>query len=214
MKNNLCFIALMLSSSAFAAPYVGLEYGVTSMDSKYTTNFVNDAVSLNPNEANDSFGGFIGYRLNSVGFEFGYKQYDADDSRSQHKGFEGTFPNVIEKEREWNAEVDAKQLTFKPVYFHNVNERLQFKAGLGLTYTQYEYKSSSHDEFEHIINDMEYYVPRNGGEVSKDNVFGVIASVGLEYKVIKNLAIGASASYQSDSIASASSLMLTSAYYF
>ncbi len=214
MKNNFCLVALMLSSSAFAAPYVGLEYGVTSMDSKYTTNFTGDAVSLNPNETNDSFGGFIGYRFDSIGFELGYKQYDADDSRSQHKGFTGAFPNMIEQEREWNADLDAKQLTFKPVYFYNVNEKLQLKTGLGLTYTQYEYKSSSYDEFEMMINGMEYNVPRNGGEVRKDNVFGAIASIGIEYKVIQDLAIGASASYQLDSMASASSFMLTSAYYF
>ena len=214
MKNNLCLVALMLSSSAFAAPYVGLEYGVTSMDSKYTTNFTGDAVSLNPNEASDSFGGFIGYRFDSVGLELGYKQYDADDSRSQHKGFTGSYPNQIEQEREWNADVNAKQLTFKPVYFYNVSEKLQLKTGLGLTYTQYEYKSSTHDEFENTFDDTERYEPRNGGEVRKDNVFGAIASVGLEYKVIQNLAVGASASYQLDSMANTSSFMVTSAYYF
>ncbi len=213
MKNNLCLIALMLSSSAFAAPYVGLEYGVTSMDSKYTTNFAGDAVSLNPNEASDSFGGFIGYRFDSVGFELGYKQYEADDSRSIH-----IYPSTtsgFSQEREWNADVDAKQLTFKPVYFYSINEKLQLKTGLGLTYTQYKYNSSSHDEFEMILNDdVEHNVARNGGEARKDNVFGAIASVGLEYKVIQNLAVGASASYQVDSMASASSFMLTSSYYF
>jgi accessory colonization factor AcfA len=213
MKNNLCLIALMLSSSAFAAPYVGLEYGVTSMDSKYTTNFTGDAVSLNPNEASDSFGGFIGYRFDSVGFELGYKQYEADESRSIHI-YPSTTPG-FSQEREWNADVDAKQLTFKPVYFYSINEKLQLKTGLGLTYTQYKYNSSSHDEFEMILNDdVEHNVARNGGEVRKDNVFGAIASVGLEYKVIQNLAVGASASYQIDSMASASSFMLTSAYYF
>jgi accessory colonization factor AcfA len=213
MKNNLCLIALMLSSSAFAAPYAGLEYGVTSMDSKYTTNFTGDAVSLNPNEASDSFGGFIGYRFDSVGFELGYKQYEADDSRSIHI-YPSTTPG-FSQEREWNADVDAKQLTFKPVYFYSINEKLQLKTGLGLTYTQYKYNSSSHDEFEMILNDdVEHNVARNGGEVRKDNVFGAIASVGLEYKVIQNLAVGASASYQVDSMASASSFMLTSAYYF
>ena len=213
MKNNLCLIALMLSSSAFAAPYVGLEYGVTSMDSKYTTNFAGDAVSLNPNEASDSFGGFIGYRFDSVGFELGYKQYEADDSRSIHI-YPSTTPG-FSQEREWNADVDAKQLTFKPVYFYSINEKLQLKTGLGLTYTQYKYNSSSHDEFEMILNDdVEHNVARNGGEVRKDNVFGAIASVGLEYKVIQNLAVGASASYQVDSMASASSFMLTSSYCF
>ena len=69
-----CSIALVSSASVCASPYVGLEYGVTSVDANYTTNFANDAVSLSPNETNDAFGGFIGYRFDSIGFEFGYKQ--------------------------------------------------------------------------------------------------------------------------------------------
>jgi accessory colonization factor AcfA len=216
MKNNLCLVALILSSSAFAAPYVGLEYGVTSMDSKYTTNFTGDAVSLNPNEASDSFGGFIGYRFDSVGLELGYKQYDADDSRSQHKGFTGSYPNQIEieQEREWNADVNAKQLTFKPVYFYNVSEKLQLKTGLGLTYTQYKFDSSANTEYENDLTDHEYTQDNTAGNSKSESVFGGIASVGIEYMVIPNLALGASASYQVDNIANSSSFMLSSAYYF
>lgn len=212
MKNSLFVIAL-LSPSVFAAPYIGLEYGITSMDSEYTTNFPADSVSLNPNEASDSFGGFIGYRFDSLGFELGYKKYDADDSRSINI-LPSSKPGFTQ-EQEWDASVTAKQLTFKPVYFYNVNEKLQLKTGLGLTYTQYKYNSSSHDEFEQILNDdVEYNVARDGGEVRSDNVFGAVASVGLEYEVIQNLAIGVSASYQLDSMASTSSFMVNSSYYF
>lgn len=212
MKNSLFVIAL-LSPSVFAAPYIGLEYGITSLDSEYTTNFPADSVSLNPNEASDSFGGFIGYRFDSLGFELGYKQYDADDSRSINI-LPSSEPGFTQ-EREWDASVTAKQLTFKPVYFYNVNEKLQLKTGLGLTYTQYKYNSSSHDEFELILNDdVEHNVARDGGEVRSDNVFGAVASVGLEYEVIQNLAIGVSASYQLDSMASTSSFMVNSSYYF
>lgn len=203
----------MLSPSVFAAPYAGLEYGVTSMDSSYTTHFTRDSVSLNPSEANDSFAGFIGYRFDSLGFELGYKQYDADDSRSIHI-YPSTQPDYSQ-EREWNADVDAKQLILKPVYFYNVNEKLLLKAGAGLTYTRYQYNASSHDEFEMIINDdIEYTVARGGAETASDNVFGGVASIGLEYGVIQNFTVGLSASYQLDSMASASSLSLTTSYYF
>ncbi|MCP3698459.1 MAG: porin family protein, partial [Aliivibrio sp.] len=53
-----------------------------------------------------------------------------------------------------------------------------------------------------------------GGESQKDDVWGGIASVGIEYMVIPNLALGASASYQTDSVANSTSFMLSSAYYF
>ncbi len=216
MNKKFCLMALMLSSSSvFAAPYVGLEYGISSVDSKYNTHFVNDNVSLSPDETNDSFGGFVGYKLNTFGFELGYRQYDADASRTQFEGYTGTFPNQYKEETEWDAEVRAKQFTFKPVYFYNINPKLQLKTGLGLTYTQYKYKSSTHSEHEMLLNDdVEYRTSRIGGETQKDNVFGAIASIGLEYNVIDRLFLGASASYQLDSMANTSSLTLTSAYYF
>jgi accessory colonization factor AcfA len=201
----------MLTPAAFAAPYVGIEYGVTSMDTEYKTIFANDNITLNPHESDTSFGGFVGYRFDSLGLELGYKQYSADDSKSR---FIGIVDNV-KQEREWDADVTAKQLILKPVYFYNLNEKLLLKTGLGLTYTQYKYNSSTHDEYESLtIDDLEYDQPRSGGEASSDNVFGAIASVGIEYKVIQNLAVGASASYQLDSIASTSSFMVNATYYF
>ncbi|OCH43078.1 AcfA family outer membrane beta-barrel protein [Aliivibrio fischeri] len=217
MNKKICLMAIMLSSSSvFASTYVGLEYGISSVDSKYNTYFLDDNVSLSPSETSDSFGGFVGYKLNTFGFELGYRQYDADASRTQFEGITGAAPNKQYKEEtEWNADVSAKQLTFKPVYFYKINPKLQLKTGLGLTYTQYKYKSSTHSEYEMLVNDdIEYRTPRAGGETQKDNVFGMIASIGLEYNVIDRLFLGASASYQLDNMANTSSLTLTSAYYF
>ncbi|WP_375321100.1 AcfA family outer membrane beta-barrel protein [Aliivibrio logei] len=213
MKKYVFLLMAATSTTVFAAPYVGLEYGVTNMSHDYSTTF-SDNVSLTPDDSNSAFGGFVGYRFNEFGLELGYKKFESDDSRSvmitpsDQAGFT--------QEREWDADLDASQFTFKPVYFYNINEKLQLKTGLGLTYTQYKYNSSSQDEFENILNDdIENTKPRNtGGESQKDDVWGGIASVGIEYMVIPNLALGASASYQADSIANATSFMLSSAYYF
>lgn len=211
MKKYLFLLMAATSTTVLAAPYVGLEYGVTNMNHDYSTTFSQDNVTLTPDDSSDTFGGFVGYRFNDFGLELGYKKFESDDSRSEYKGIVGQEHH----EREWDADLDASQFTFKPVYFYNINEKLQLKTGLGLTYTQYKYNSSSQDEFENVLNDdIERTVGRPGGESKKDDVWGGIASVGIEYMVIPNLALGASASYQTDSVANSTSFMLSSAYYF
>ena len=217
MKKYLFLLMVATSTTAFSAPYVGLEYGVTNMNYDYSTTFSETAgdVTLTPDDSSSAFGGFVGYRFNDFGLELGYKKFESDDSRSEYKGLVGTAPNQEHHEREWDADFDASQFTFKPVYFYNINDKLQLKTGLGLTYTQYKYNSSSQDEYELVSNDdVERTVGRSGGESKKDDVWGGIASVGLEYMVIPNLALGASVSYQVDSVANSTSFMLSSAYYF
>ncbi len=197
------------STSAFAAPYVGLEYGVTNMSHDYSTTF-SDNVSLTPDDSNDTFGGFVGYRINNVGLELGYKKFESDDSRSKVLSY--AYP--VKTEREWNADLDASQFTVKPVYFYSINDKLQLKTGLGLTYTQYKYDSSAYTETENDLTDVETISDYVAGNSKSESAFGVIASVGIEYMVIPNLALGAAASYQADSVANSTSFMLSSAYYF
>ena len=211
MKKYAFLLIAATSTATIAAPYVGLEYGVTNMSHDYSTTFSQDNVTLTPDDSSSAFGGFVGYRFNDFGLELGYKTFESDDSRSEYKGIVGQEHN----EREWDADLDASQFIFKPVYFYNINDKLQLKTGLGLTYTQYKYNSSSQDEYENVLNDdIERTVGRLGGESQKDDVWGGIASVGLEYMVIPNLALGASASYQVDSVANSTSFMLSSACYF
>lgn len=209
MKKYLFLLMAATSTSVFAAPYVGLEYGVTNMSHDYSTTF-SDNVSLTPDDSSSAFGGFVGYRFNEFGLELGYKKFESDDSNSKRL----SYVPPVETEREWNADLDATQFTLKPVYFHNFNEKLQLKIGLGLTYTQYKYDSSAYTETENDLTDQESISDYEHGRSKSESVFGVIASVGIEYMVIPNLALGASASYQVDNIANSSSFMLSSAYYF
>ncbi|MGF1807630.1 AcfA family outer membrane beta-barrel protein, partial [Aliivibrio sifiae] len=126
MKKYLFLLMAATSTNAFAAPYVGLEYGVTNMSHDYSTTF-SDNVSLMPDDSSSAFGGFVGYRFNEFGLEFAYKKFESDDSRSKTLNYHPP----VETEREWNADLDAAQFTFKPVYFYNFNEKLQLKTGLG-----------------------------------------------------------------------------------
>ncbi|ACH66437.1 accessory colonization factor AcfA [Aliivibrio fischeri MJ11] len=212
MKKYLFLLMAATSTATIAAPYVGLEYGLTNMSHDYSTTFSETTgdVTLTPDDSSSSFGGFVGYRFNDFGLELGYKKFESDDS--QNKVLSYAYP--VETEREWDADLDATQITLKPVYFYNINEKLQLKTGLGLTYTQYKYNSSAYTETENDLTDQETISDYVAGDSKSESVFGGIASVGIEYMVIPNLALGASASYQVDSIANSTSFMLSSAYYF
>ncbi|MUK75494.1 AcfA family outer membrane beta-barrel protein [Aliivibrio fischeri] len=211
MKKYLFLLMAATSTATIAAPYVGLEYGLTNMSHDYSTTFSNDNVSLTPDDSSSAFGGFVGYRFNEFGLELGYKKFESDDSRSQM--LVSDKPGYT-KEREWDADLDATQFTFKPVYFYNINDKVQLKTGLGLTYTQYKFDSSANTEYENDLTDHEFTQDYVAGDSKSESVFGGIASVGIEYMVIPNLALGASASYQVDSVANSTSFMLSSAYYF
>ncbi|OCH48218.1 AcfA family outer membrane beta-barrel protein [Aliivibrio fischeri] len=211
MKKYLFLLMAATSTATIAAPYVGLEYGLTNMSHDYSTTFSNDNVSLTPDDSSSAFGGFVGYRFNEFGIELGYKKFESDDSRSQM--LVSDKPGYT-KEREWDADLDATQFTFKPVYFYNINDKVQLKTGLGLTYTQYKFDSSANTEYENDLTDHEFTQDYVAGDSKSESVFGGIASVGIEYMVIPNLALGASASYQVDSVANSTSFMLSSAYYF
>lgn len=211
MKKYVFLLMTATSTATVAAPYVGLEYGVTNMSHDYSSTFSQDNVTLTPDDSSSAFGGFVGYRFNDFGLELGYKKFESDDSRSQM-----LVSDKVDytKEREWDADLDATQVTLKPVYFYNINEKLQLKTGLGLTYTQYKFDSSANTEYENGLTDHEYTQDNTAGNSKSESVFGGIASVGIEYMVIPNLALGASASYQVDSVANSTSFMLSSAYYF
>ncbi|RYU65161.1 porin family protein [Aliivibrio finisterrensis] len=212
MKKYVFLLMTATSTATVAAPYVGLEYGVTNMSHDYSTTFSQDKVILTPDDSSSAFGGFVGYRFNEFGLELGYKKFESDDSRSKVLSY--VYP--VKTEREWDADLDASQFTFKPVYFYNINERLQLKTGLGLTVTKYNFDSSAYTESENDLTDIDVIVPGSyvPGASTSETALGGIASVGLEYMVIPNLALGASASYQADSVANSTSFMLSSAYYF
>ena len=212
MKKYLFLLLAATSTSAFAMPYVGFEYGITSIDHNYSTSYPSDNVSLTPDDSSYSFSGLIGYRFNDYGLELGYKSSESVDSRSQM--LVSDRPGYAQT-RKWDTELNAKQFTFKPVYFYYPFDELQIKIGLGLTYTQYQYNSSSEDEYESIFDDdVQSTIERSSGESNKDNALGGIVSVGIYYMQFRDIAYGFSASYQVDSVVTSTSFMFSTVLYF
>ncbi|MFM2587647.1 AcfA family outer membrane beta-barrel protein [Vibrio sp. TBV020] len=80
-------LASALSNAVVASPYLGLEYGYNSTDHDYKTNFAPDNVVLAPSSEDGVFNAFAGYSFNEKwALEFGYYQYDLDNSHSQYNG--------------------------------------------------------------------------------------------------------------------------------
>ncbi|WP_341496019.1 AcfA family outer membrane beta-barrel protein [Photobacterium damselae subsp. damselae] len=212
MKKHLLAALLCTSSSAMAAPYVGLDLGLSTFSHDYQTHFSADNKTVSPDDSGMVLNGYVGYRWGAFGLELGYRHFDElDGSSSQFMGNVDGFRH----EREWDADLKVSQITLKPVYFYTLTDRVELKTGLGLTYTQYDYRSGSSDEYELITNDdIEHNVNRAGGENKKNNEFGVIASVGVDYRIWQQLHIGAGVDYYADSQANAATFMLTSRYQF
>ncbi|MCF1428153.1 MAG: AcfA family outer membrane beta-barrel protein [Shewanella sp.] len=202
--------------------YTGLEYGISSVDQDYHTNFPKDKVNVKPGGGTDIGGAFIGYRFeNNLGVEFGYNQYKAKDSFGKNMGVvehlftESGSALQANQERSWDANTTAHQYSVKPVYFMPLTDKFTLKAGLGLVLTHYSYHSGSEDEFEAVGNDdLEQTISREGGEHHTENAVGGIASVGLNYNVYKGLDLGVSAQYQIDHVANVSELLLSATYQF
>ncbi|OBU43293.1 peptide ABC transporter permease [Photobacterium phosphoreum] len=213
MNNKLLLPLALLCSPVFAGPYVGLEVGAASINHDFSTHFVADAKTVTPSNSSTTFGGFVGYRSNNIGIELGYKQFELEGSTSQHLPLVNN--NSYTHEREWEADINVKQFIVKPVYFYALTEKVQLKAGAGITYTQYDYSSSSQDEYENILNDdLEFNKPRLGGESENNSEFGVIASIGIDYNVYRNINIGAAMEYYVDSTANGGNVTVNTTYFF
>lgn len=212
--NKLALLSLaLLSGSVSATPYMGLKYGATSVKHDYQTHFSADQKTVVPSDSASVLGGFIGYKIESnYGLELGYKQFDLDGSSSQL--LPSDKPKFI-LEREWKSDLSVKQISLKPVMFYSLSENIRLKSGLGLMYSHYEYNSSSHDEYEHRLNDdIEINLPRSGGENKKDSAFGIVASVGVDYNLYRNIHIGAAMEYYVDNIANGGNITVNTSYFF
>ncbi|WP_318420040.1 AcfA family outer membrane beta-barrel protein [Photobacterium leiognathi] len=213
MKKLALLSLALLSGSVAATPYMGLEYGATSLKHDYQTHYSADKKTVVPSGSASVFGGFIGYKIeNNYGLELSYKQFDLDGDSNQL--LLSDKPGFI-LEREWVSDLSVKQISLKPVMFYSLSENIQFKGGLGLTYSHYKYTSSSHDEYEHVLNDdIEINLPRSGGESKKDSALGIVASIGVDYNLYRNFHIGAAMEYYVDNIANGGNITVNTSYFF
>lgn len=222
MKKLLILPLMVVAPSVFAAPYVGVQYGVASVSQDHSTHFNNDNVTLKPDGSSDVVGAFVGYQFNdNLALEFGYSQYKAEDSHSVlNKNLDYLFPGTQKPqtathETEWDAHLKAHRYTLQPFYLLPLTDSIKLKAGLGLTLTQYSYHSAANDEYEAIANDdIEHTVARAGGEHKDENAVGGVATLGLDYRVCPHFNVGMTAQYQADHIANATEFMLNASYHF
>ncbi|MEZ8862914.1 AcfA family outer membrane beta-barrel protein [Vibrio sp. 10N.247.311.51] len=207
MRKMLGLVALF-TAPVFSGPYLGLEYGLTYSDHDFEP--VINGKQLNPESDGAVLGGFIGYKFeNSWAVELGYSQFELDDSYSIE-----TQDASYEYEKDWDADIEAKQFTLIPMYFHDLNEKWSMKGGIGLSYTKYEYGSSYKAEQEEHISGIEQVTDYQKGPTGSSHELGGIASIGIDYTLMSNLTFGASAKYQIDNYANTATFNLMTAYYF
>lgn len=138
---------------------------------------------LNLESDDGAFGGYLGYKFNqNWGLEFGYRQFEFDDSTGSE-----SIANGIETEEEWDADIEAKQFTLMPMYFHNFNDKWTMKVGAGISYTQYDYSSGYSLETEEVATDIDLSETHISGESGSTNEWGGIASIGIEYAIMPGL---------------------------
>ena len=64
--------ALFLSPSVLSAPYIGLEYGISTFSHDYQTEFYAPDKVVSVDDSAALYGGYLGYRWNAWGVELGY----------------------------------------------------------------------------------------------------------------------------------------------
>lgn len=184
--------------------YVGAGAGIVGLSQDQSVNFP-DGTSLTPDESSGIGQFFTGYRFdNNWGMELAYQQFNSDASHSQHID--------ITTEREWDAEMTAKQLIIKPVYFWEFAPAWTLKSGLGLAYSDYEFSGSSHDEIE--VGFDEDIEQGRGSANHNDSAWGITGSVGVEYALNERWMIGTEASVVADNVVTNYQLFANVGYRF
>lgn len=201
----------LVSAIAQAQPYATGGVGISLMntDKSATIDHPNLApITLSPSENGVSFTVGAGYRFeNGLGFEFAYTRLDTES-------FDADRYNVNQNqvlastEVEYSTGLTGNSFAFKPVYFYNLNEKLVLKASAGLTVTDYTFKAGYEEE--QVVTEVEGHHFTNESEVA----VGGIVGLGVQYNVWNGITLGAEATYQYDSVASAANIQGTLGYQF
>lgn len=194
----------MVNANASEGFYVGVGAGIVGVEQDRSIDFP-DGTSLKPDESTGIGQIFAGYRFASNwGVELGYQQFKSEDSKSQH-----IDPTT---EREWDAQMTAKQFSIKPIYFWEFAPAWTLKSGLGLTYSDYDFSGNSHDEIE--IGYGEDIEQGRSSISNSDNAWGVIGSLAVDYAINDNWAIGSEFSFVADDTVTNYQLFANASYRF
>lgn len=215
MKKSLLSLLVICSFPTLAAPYIGLEYGVSSSNTDFSSAFKAEGVNLDPKADDGIMSAFLGYSFTpSWALELGYSQFDLDDSQSKNLGIANVGGKDYHHEMEWDSSVKAKQISLAPVFTYALNSDWTTKLKAGLTYTQYKSSESKSEDYELVTND-DVEMDNNLFHRSSDsNEIGAMLALGTEYTVLPQLTVGANVKYQLDNYANTASLNLGTTYYF
>ena len=226
MKKAIFIPLLMCSTTVFAGPYIGVQYGTSNIDTNEKITFeeplLPQDVSLTPDGNTGAASAFIGYQFNDkFSLELGYSDYRVDRSQEAFMGIVSyQFPTSgmeldARHETEWDAEMRAKQVYILPTYLHSFSDKWQLTLGLGLTYSEYSFSGHAMDEYEALIDDdIEHHVLRSSLNSTSKNAIGGVGKIGIGYFIFPSWKVGLSAQYQADEIASAAQLALSTSYHF
>lgn len=208
---KLAYTALLLAAlplthaTASEGFYLGAGGGIVGLDLDQSVHFPADGVSLAPDESTGIGQIFAGYRFdNNWGVELGYQQFKSDGSQSRQLD--------AATEREWDAELTARQLLIKPVYFWEFAPAWTLKSGLGLSYSDYDFSGSSHDEIE--IGYDEDIEQGRGSVGYDDTAWGITGSLAVDYAINANWTVGTEVSIVTDDVATNYQWMANVGYRF
>ncbi len=220
MKKYLLSLPFLLTAlGAHSQPYLVAGYGATALSHNETLIFSGtDNTVLKPTHSDATWFATLGYRFSGdLGIEFRYNQFEADASKEIITQFPSLANNLIKLSNNWKADLRAKQIAIKPVYFFDLNDKFSVKAGAGLSYTKYEITGYSYEETDHELADFDFYRPIAGvinpkGRIQKE--VGVIASLALDYNAWNGFFVGLEADVNYDNVATSSQIFGTLTYKF
>jgi len=211
MKKLLLATSLFISLPVVSAPYIGLELGTMSVGGDVQDEFTGNSLDLNSDTSDTTISAFVGYQFNKQwALELGYRQFELEDSLS----VDTYLSDTVYSEEEWEASVEAKQIFLMPIYSYHLNDQWTLKGGVGVTYTKYEQSTEYSYEEETIYDEDVIGSETSQSERAKQQQWGGVASVGVEYNITSNLSVGTSAKYHVDSYADSLSLNISTVYSF
>ncbi|MEZ9997782.1 AcfA family outer membrane beta-barrel protein [Vibrio sp. 10N.261.46.A3] len=188
--------------------YIGAEYGIHDVDSDYEP-IVNGS-ELKPKSDSGFWGVYGGYNISEVwGVELSYTEFSLD--AEQEKGWDDS---TLEHDKDWNADLNAKSIAIMPTYQYSLQQDWNLKAGLGVSYTEYDASSNYRYTTEDHITDAEQLVDAELGPSEKEKEVGIIGLVAVNYLINDDFSVGARLKYMADGYALTSTASLSAMYAF
>lgn len=202
----------VLSSAASAQAYFELGYGYdkvkTNEESVFGTGAT--AVRVKPNQSEGVISLKGGYLLsNTFAVEGELQKFRTKGTHTaiNAAGNGGTPPASRD---EYKSDLSAYRINAKALYLYDINDQLRLNAGAGLSFTQYNQKSSLTRTPANVATPLPLSVPSNKRNLS----VGAVASVGLDYALPNNFTVGTDFNFGIDGYSSTAQIMGTIGYRF